>query len=235
MKNRQIVFVPGLLCTRALYAAQIEALAALDASCHVADTLSDASITAMAERLLAEAPAEFVLCGLSMGGYVALEAMRLEPQRVQALALMATSPWPDTPAATERRRRLVEVARERGVAAVAAVIAEKLFGPKARQDPDLRRRSVAMAEAVGAEAFARQQQAIIDRRDKTALLPRIAVPTAILAGTADEVIDPAASRAMAAAMPQAEFQMIEGIGHLVTWEAPEVATGALRRLVSAFE
>ncbi|MEX6507815.1 alpha/beta fold hydrolase [Jiella sp. M17.18] len=230
MKTTSIVFVPGLLCSGDLYLPQI---AALEIDCRIADTLTDASITQMAERLLATAPAEFILCGLSMGGYVALEVMRQQPHRVRGLALMATSADPDTAEQTERRRRLISLARRDGVGTVARLLAERLFGPSARSDARLQRLAVEMAEAVGPEAFVRQQEAIIARLDQTGLLSSIAVPTEILAGTADEIIAPQRSREMAAAIPGAALTMLEGIGHMVSLEAPEVATGALQRLLHA--
>ncbi|MCB8838521.1 alpha/beta fold hydrolase [Aurantimonas sp. VKM B-3413] len=230
MKSTSIVLVPGLLCTGELYRHQIEALGA---DCLIADTLQDATITAMAERLLAEAPRRFVLCGLSMGGYVALEVMRLAPDRVFGLALMATSARPDTPEQTEARRRLIAFAARAGIAAVGDVLADRLFAPEAARDPVLRALTVTMAEAVGIQAFIRQQEAIIARRDQTDLLSGVAAPTEVLAGILDQIIDPARSREMAAAIPGAHLTMIEGGGHLVTLEAPDPATAALRRLVAA--
>ena len=76
MKN--IVFVPGLLCTEALYAPQIAHLPE-DWNVHVADHRQDDSMVAIARRLLDNAPERFVLVGLSMGGYIAYETIRQAP------------------------------------------------------------------------------------------------------------------------------------------------------------
>ena len=227
MKSTSIVLVPGLLCTGELYRHQIDVP---DLDCQIANTMQDATITEMAERLIAAAPRRFFLCGLSMGGYVALEVMRIAPDRVAGLALMATSARADTPEQTAARRRLVGVAEKAGIAAVAEILAGRLFAPDAHRGAELKALSVAMAETVGVEAFLRQQEAIIGRRDQTDLLPGIAVPTEILAGMVDQIIDPERSQEMAAAIPAANLAMIQGVGHMVSLEAPDLATAALRRL-----
>ena len=51
---------------------------------------------------LAAAPDRFALCGLSIGGYIALEVMRQAPDRVERLALLDTSALPDTPEQSEQ-------------------------------------------------------------------------------------------------------------------------------------
>ena len=94
--------LPGLLCDAALWAPQCAALADI-ADCRVADMTRDDNITGMAERVLGDAPERFALAGLSMGGYCALEIMRLAPDRVEKLALLDTSAEPDTPERTAIR------------------------------------------------------------------------------------------------------------------------------------
>ncbi len=57
----------------------------------IGNTFEDDMLAGMARRILADAPRRFCLAGISMGGMVALEIMRLAPERVQALALVDTS------------------------------------------------------------------------------------------------------------------------------------------------
>src|SRR5450432_2967771 len=109
-----LVLLSGLLCDRALWAPQIEALSEL---CEpwVADLTRDDTVAVMAERALAEAPSDrFALAALSMGGYVAMEIMRQSPQRVTRLALFDTRVRLDTAEETERRRELVQLAQAEG-------------------------------------------------------------------------------------------------------------------------
>src|ERR1700761_7879615 len=107
-----LVLVPGLLCDAALWRAQVEDLADI-AQPWVADVTRDDTVTGMAQRVLAEAPAErFALAGLSMGGYVAQQILHAAPERVERLALLDTSARADTAEQTARRRGLMELSEK---------------------------------------------------------------------------------------------------------------------------
>jgi pimeloyl-ACP methyl ester carboxylesterase len=71
-----VILVPGLLCSARLYASQIAALWPYG-QVTVANHLRDARMSAIAERILANAPPRFALAGLSMGGYIAFAMLRL--------------------------------------------------------------------------------------------------------------------------------------------------------------
>lgn len=221
-----IVMIPGLLCTDDLYRDQIAALAGHPV--RIADTTRDTSVTAMAERLLADAPESFALCGLSMGGYVALEVLRLAPERVLAAALMATSHRADTPEQTAMRHQLIATARDEGIEAVARLLSQRLVAPETASAP-LTERIVQMATAIGVEGFVRQQQAIIDRPDQSDRLSTIDVPVTIVAGEADAIIPPERAREMAAVIPGARLEMLPATGHMVTMERPDRTSEILRR------
>ncbi|MBP0615200.1 alpha/beta fold hydrolase [Jiella mangrovi] len=228
MENSQIVMVPGLLSTGEVYRPQIDALSD---QVLVAETRLDDTIEAMARRILAEAPSRFVLCGHSMGGYVALEVVRLAPERVRGLALIATSAWPDTQEQTAIRHRLVAMARAQGIEAAARLLEPKLFSPPTAS-PALKRLNLDMSIACGVETFARQQAAIIGRRDQRPELQRIATPTVVVTGSDDEIIPAERSEEMAAAIPGGELVTIEGIGHMVPVEAPDATTAAIAALLA---
>ena len=85
----KLVLVPGLLCTKALWAPQMAALADI-ADISVADHTRHDTMAGIARSILAAAPERFALAGLSMGGYIAYEIMRQAPERVTRLALLDT-------------------------------------------------------------------------------------------------------------------------------------------------
>ena len=117
-----LLLLPGLLCDESVWRRQRAGLP--DVQCVVPSYGSLSSITAMARRVLEEAPAErFSLAGHSMGGRVALEVMRLAPQRVERLALLDTGIDPlaaGEAGASERKQRmaLLAIAREKGMRAM---------------------------------------------------------------------------------------------------------------------
>ena len=98
-----LVFIPGLLCTSVLFQAQIDAMEKTH-KIVVADTTGLDSISAIAERILTQTDGSFILFGLSMGGYIAMETVRLEASRVQGLGLFSTGARADTADRRKMRR-----------------------------------------------------------------------------------------------------------------------------------
>ena len=74
----KLVLVPGLLCTKALWAPQMAALADI-ADISVADHTRHDTMAGIAKSILAAAPERFALAGLSMGGYISYEIVRQAP------------------------------------------------------------------------------------------------------------------------------------------------------------
>ena len=101
MPRPTLLLLPGLLCDARLWRDQVAALQDA-AECRVADLTLDDSLDAMADRALRDTPGRFAVCGLSMGGYVALALMRRAPGRVTRLCLMDTGARPDTEAQARR-------------------------------------------------------------------------------------------------------------------------------------
>ncbi len=223
-----IIFVPGLNCTAELFRDQLSELAR-EREVRVADHRGDATIPEIAARLLRETPEErFCIVGLSMGGYIALETFAQAPGRVARLALLDTSARADTDETRERRRRLIAMTREGRFDAVCDELWERLVAGDRLSDADLRRRVDAMAEETGPEAFIRQQEAIMARRDHRAMLPQIEIPTLVLVGDEDQLTPPALSQEMAEAIEWASLGIIPNCGHLTSMEQPEAVTRALR-------
>ena len=98
-----VIMLPGLGSASSVWGRTIAELGP-DYECRVGDTLSDASLTSMAERVLDDAPDRFALAGVSMGGMIAMTIMRLAPERVTRLALFDTNARADTPEQAARRR-----------------------------------------------------------------------------------------------------------------------------------
>lgn len=223
-----LLFLPGLLCDSALYAPQLEGLADV-ADMRVADATRADTMAAQAAEALAQAPwPRFAVAGLSMGGYCAHELVRQAPGRVRALALLDTSARPDTPEASENRRRLMELAKH-DFPAVAETLLPKFMRPSNVADPRLAGVVRGMAARIGAEAFARQELAIISRIDSRPHLASIRCPTLVLTGDEDALITREMHEEQAAGIRGAELVVVPRSGHLTTIEAPERVNDALRR------
>ena len=229
--RQDLILLPGLICDAQLFAAQVAALA--DVAVPFVPHLDAPSVGEMAEAVLGAAPKTFALAGLSMGGYVAQEIMRRAPERVERLALISTTARPDAPEQSAMRRDLIELAKTHRYAQVMPRLLPKLISAGRRNDADLKRVVVEMADAVGPEVFIHQQQAIISRPDSRPDLGRIAVPTAVICGDADELTPKDRHAEMADAIPGAKLSVVPGSGHLATLEAPDALSALLRAWLAA--
>jgi pimeloyl-ACP methyl ester carboxylesterase len=214
-----IVLIPGLGCSARLYAAQIPALWRVG-PVTVADHRRDDSMAAIARRILAAAPPKFALAGLSMGGYIAFEIMRQAPQRVAKLALLDTGARAEAPEQTERRKVAIELATSGRYAEVVDIVFPIYVHRKRHNDAALKAIVQNMAEDTGAEAFLRQQHAIIHRPDSRPGLGAIKCPTLVLVGDDDQATPLELSREIAAGIAGSRLVVIPESGHLSTLEQP---------------
>lgn len=226
--SRTLVLLPGLLNDHRLWAHQVAGLEPL-ARCVVADLTLDDTLAGMAARVLAAAPERFALAGLSMGGYVALEILRRAPERVEALALLDTTARPDAPDQTQRRKDAVALAKAGGFDKIMPTMLPVLVYPDHLALERVGGLAKAMARAVGPDAFARQQNAIMHRPDSRPGLPRVACPTLVLVGADDAATPPERAEEMAELIPGARLEVIDRCGHLSTLEQPEAVTAAMAR------
>ncbi|MCL4712541.1 MAG: alpha/beta fold hydrolase [Pseudorhodoplanes sp.] len=221
-----ILFLPGLLCSPRLYAAQLPALWAYG-PVMVTDHRRDDTLDAIAARILANAPPRFALVGLSMGGYIAYAILRAAPERVAKLALLDTAARADLPEQSERRMAQIELA-ESGRFGELLDLLWPLFVHKNRQHDEALKSVVrAMMDDTGPAAFVRQQKAIMTRPDSRPDLPKIKCPTLILVGDGDTLTPPKLSEEMAGLIPGSRLVTVADCGHLSTLERPEAVNRAL--------
>lgn len=191
----------------------------------------------MAHAVLGAAPSagRFALAGLSMGGYVALEIMRVAPERVAGLALLDTSARSDTPEQTAARRELIELSRRGRFEEVPRRLLPIEVHPERLDDERLVSIVLGMADAVGPEAFVRQEEAIIGRPDSRGDLPNIACPTLALCGREDALTPLHLHEEMASLIPNSRLRTIEECGHLSTLERPTEVSETLRDWLKQIE
>jgi pimeloyl-ACP methyl ester carboxylesterase len=232
VQRTPLVLVPGLLCTRALWAAQLTGLADV-AQMTVADHMRHDTMTGIAESILAAAPSEFALAGLSMGGYIAFEVMRLAPERITRLALLDTGSRADTPERSAMRRELIAAAEKDGTRAVQERLLPILVHKERLTDKPLIDAVLQMGQDTGVETFRRQQMALMGRPDSRPKLPSIACPTLVLVGREDALTPLELSQEMASGIPKAKLEIVADCGHLSTMERPQQVNNALQSWLAA--
>lgn len=190
-------------------------------------------IEEIASAILPHLPQRFALAGTGFGGMVAMEMLRRAPERVQRLALIATSPLADTPAEAAARERQIVAARSGRLeeALTQAIPAAALGAGPGRVT--VRKLMEEMARAHGAEVFVRQVRALQRRRDQQSVLRRCRAPVALVCGAQDTVTPERRHAFMAELIPAARLTVIAEAGHLPTMETPEAVTAALRDWLAA--
>jgi pimeloyl-ACP methyl ester carboxylesterase len=187
---------------------------------------------AAADRVLAELDRAGVdramVCGLSMGGYVAFELWRRARHRFAALVLANTRAEPDTEEAATGRRALAERLRREGNGFLVET-PPPLLSQGAPEDLWAYVRRLIADEP--ADAIAAASLGMADRPDSRPDLSGIDVPTLVITSADDTLIPSAVSAPMADAIPGATLLVIEGAGHLSNLEQPDTFSGALEEQV----
>jgi pimeloyl-ACP methyl ester carboxylesterase len=227
-----VVLVPGLTCTPRLYAPQLPALWPFG-PVMVADHRRHTDMAAIAARILMDAPPRFALAGLSMGGYIAFAMLRLAPERVDKLALLDTNARADTPEQTAGRKTQIALAQAGRYGEIPEQAIPRYLLKRNQNDPLLSGIVRQMIAETGAEAFVRQQTAIMTRPDSRPMLSSIRCPTLVLVGDTDIATPPAVNKEMADAIPGAQYVVVPDCAHLSTLEQPEAVNVALTEWLSA--
>jgi YbgC/YbaW family acyl-CoA thioester hydrolase len=172
---------------------------------------------------------QVVLCGLSMGGYIAFEFVRAYRARVKGLVLVATRAEADSPEARRNRDVAAAAVRERGVSAVVDAMLPRLLGPESYDKVELVQSVRAMIEQTPLAGIIGALAAMRDRPDSTPMLPALGdMPVLVVAGEQDKIIPLAEITRMRDAIPGAALRVIPKAGHLVTLEQPQQFTRALQ-------
>jgi pimeloyl-ACP methyl ester carboxylesterase len=159
------------------------------------------------------------LVGASMGGMIAQLVAVRAPQRVRSLtSIMSTTGDPSVGAPAEAALGvlLAPPATGRNAAVQRAVDTYRVIGSPGFEfdESALRDRAgLSFDRAYDPAGVARQLAAILTTPDRTRDLKDITVPTLVVHGAADALVDVSGGRATAAAIPDAELLVIDGMGH----------------------
>jgi pimeloyl-ACP methyl ester carboxylesterase len=237
-----LLFIHGWPHNRTLWAAQISGLPT-QARCLAPDlrgfggttVRGPYSIDQYADDLVqlmdARGVERAVVCGLSMGGYVALAMLRRHRERLRGLILTSTRATADTPEGREKRTRLINFVEQHGVDALAGRQLRSMVGSTTFEHRPAVREALRqlMAEAPQ-DGVVGGLRAMAQREDSTELLPTIDFPTLVVGGAEDSFTPPDELRAMAGRIPRSRFELLAGGGHVCPYERP----GAFNHVVAEF-
>jgi pimeloyl-ACP methyl ester carboxylesterase len=243
--GQPLLLVHGFPLDHTMWQAQIDALAD---RCHViapdlrgfggSGTAGDVlTMQALADDLAALLDAmsidrPVVLCGLSMGGYVAWQFLQRHPGRLAKLVLCDTRAAADSHTAAQGRLAMAERVLKEGPAFVAETMLPKLFAERARREnPAVVEATRRVILATAPATIAAAQRGMAQRSDATPMLPQIRLPTLLICGREDAITPLDEMRGVAQAIPGAQLVEVAGAGHMAPLEAPDEVNAALRRFL----
>lgn len=223
----ELIWIPGHMCGAWLYAPLAGRWPGPERTAEIA---LDDDPGAMAERLLATAPARFALAGLSLGGMVAMEVMARAPERVAGALLMDTNPVPPRERELAARGTALDDLERNGPAPYVAAFVTAFYAHDDEVATRLGPATAARMRETPPEVIRGQARAISARRDMVALLAGSETPVELVVGAEDAVCPVRLHRRLAAALPGAVLTEIPATGHIATLEAPEAVAARLTRL-----
>ena len=173
-----------------------------------------------------------ILCGFSMGGYIALRAIERNPERFSALVLCDTMSTADSNEAKVRRANSIKMVKKEGVEPFAEGFLKAVFTPQTFDTkPDIVdeiRKNILAGSAVG---ICGALLAMAGRTDTTEALSKISVPTLVLVGEHDAVTPPSAAKSMHEKIPNSKLYLIKDAAHMSNLENPDVFNEHLARFL----
>lgn len=218
-RHPPIVILPGLMCDSRMFASQLAAFPgsrAIDGYYGHADHLED-----MAEVALRQMPSEACVIGHSMGARVALEIVRLSPERITRLILANTGVHAVREGECGHRYALRDLGREMGMAALVDQWLPPMLAEASRSDLALVRKLQSMCVDAGLSTYEAQIAALLSRPAVDNVLRGISCPTWVVTGTEDQWAPPAQHEAIATVIAGSTLRIVAGAGHMLPAEKPE--------------
>jgi len=156
-----------------------------------------------------------MLCGLSMGGYIALKAIENFPKRFSALILCDTNCIADTPETVEKRMKSIESIQEKGLEQYANDSVKNLFAPESFVT-SMEKIAVVkeMIMEASVQSLSKTLFALSRRKETCTNLHRISIPVLIMVGKEDKLTPPDAALMMQKNIKGSILKIIEHAGHL---------------------
>jgi 3-oxoadipate enol-lactonase len=164
-----------------------------------------------------------IVCGLSMGGYVAFDFVHLFASRVKGLVLAGTRAPADTEDEKAGRQQQAETMLRAGMVPISIATLPKLLAAKTRSErPDIVKRVRNMITNSDPKSAAAAQRGMAARRDYSAELSSINVPTLIIVGREDSIRPVSDAELMRERIPHSRLEIVEDAAHITNLEQPEV-------------
>jgi len=241
-----VIFIHGFPLNKSMWDMQLEALKdeyrviAYDIRGHGDSDVGyeDFSINLFANDLISFMDSlkitKAVVCGLSMGGYIVLNAIEKYQERFDALILSDTQCFADTPEVRENRLAVIEHIRKNGLEEYAHESIKKLFAPVSLLSKETEIASVReMIVNTSKQSIYNSLHALAIRKDTYGILSHIKIPVLILVGEEDKITPPEMAETMHKKINGSQLNILEHAGHLSNMENPFEFNYQIRKFISS--
>lgn len=221
------LLIPGLICDSHVWQSTENALQERGFKVAIADVTTQPSITEMASSLLERHPGPLLPIGHSMGGRVAMEMARLQPERLAGVALLSTGMHPLAFGETEKREAMIALGHEKGMAHIAEVWLPGMMAVGLTPDPNVIQGLTDMVLRMTPDIHERQLRALVGRPDATGTIGDFKGPVLLVVGRQDVWSPVPQHEAIKELCPQAQLKIVEDAGHFVPVEQPMATADAI--------
>ena len=223
-----ILFLPGTLCTGAMFEQQIKHLSQYCEQVSVVSFTTENTLAAMAETVIAATEGKpCALVGFSMGGIVALEVAKTRPELIAKLALVNSNCHADLP--ERKKARKAQIAQAQSGQLVELLTSTFLPNYLFKANADHEALILDMATSLGADVFQAQVTAIEDRPDLLKHLKQLSADIVIIAGAQDKICPSEHQQMMHNEVAGSELILLEQCAHFSPLEQAEQVSKALAK------
>jgi len=226
-----VVFIHGFPFSHEMWEPQMNVMpnniyaVSYDVRGHGASDLGDGQYTielfvddliALLDHLFIE---KAILCGLSMGGYIALRTFERHPDRVRGLILCDTKSEPDTDAAKIKRTAAMKTVKSAGVHTFAEDFVKTIFWEKTFETNPSVIAFIKQTICVNSpRGICGTLIALASRTSTTAAVSLINIPTCIIVGEHDKLTPPSDAQMMRKIIPGSELHILPNAAHMSNLE-----------------
>jgi pimeloyl-ACP methyl ester carboxylesterase len=173
-----------------------------------------------------------ILCGLSMGGYIALRAVEKEPSRFSGLILCDTRAESDDNAGKIKRSNAIDKINVQGVEAFVNEFVPNCFHPKTpKKLSEIYERIFNITKNQNSLGVKGALLAMLSRQDTTDSLKKIKIPTLVLVGVEDALTPPKIMKKIANKIKKSKFYVVPKSGHIAPLENPDFVNKKVKKFI----
>jgi 3-oxoadipate enol-lactonase len=172
------------------------------------------------------------VCGLSMGGYIAMAMLRIHPERIAGLILTATRASADSLEGKANRDKSIFLAQTQGASPIIDSMLPRLLSPMSFTNrPEIVQTAQKIMASIPVSTIIKDLQGLKERPDSTSLLARSTKPTLIIHGEDDQIVPLTEAQALQQTIPGAQLTILPESGHLLNLEQPDLFNAAVRKFI----